>query len=104
MKICVTSQGKDLNSEIDSRFGRCSYFIFYDTDTMEYEVVENPWKEASGGAGIQAAQLVVSKGVKYVITGKLGPNAENVVTAAGISVINKSGKISEILKEIKKSL
>jgi len=46
MKICIKSQGKDLESEIDPRFGRCKYFIFYDTDTMQYEAVENQWKEA----------------------------------------------------------
>ena len=28
MKICITSQGKDLESEIDPRFERCKYFIF----------------------------------------------------------------------------
>jgi len=28
MKICITSQGKNLESEIDPRFGRCKYFIF----------------------------------------------------------------------------
>ncbi|HBT03830.1 MAG TPA: dinitrogenase iron-molybdenum cofactor biosynthesis protein, partial [Thermodesulfobacterium commune] len=25
MKICIVSQGKDLEAEIDSRFGRCRY-------------------------------------------------------------------------------
>ena len=61
MKICITSQGKNLESEIDPRFGRCKYFIFYDTETNQYEVVENPWREAPKGAGNQAAQFVASK-------------------------------------------
>ncbi|HBT03829.1 MAG TPA: dinitrogenase iron-molybdenum cofactor biosynthesis protein, partial [Thermodesulfobacterium commune] len=45
MKICIVSQGKDLEAEIDSRFGRCRYFVFYDTETGEYEVIENTWRE-----------------------------------------------------------
>lgn len=33
MLICITAQGDNLDSEIDPRFGRCNYFIFYDTET-----------------------------------------------------------------------
>lgn len=101
MKICITSQGKDLNSEIDPRFGRCSYFIFIDTETLNYEAVENPWKEASGGAGIQAAQFVAQKGVKKVVTGRVGANAEMVLRKAGISIVEGSGRIDDIIKKLK---
>ena len=62
MKIAVSSTGKDLNSQIDPRFGRCQYFIFLDPETMEFEAFENTGLMASGGAGVQAAQLVAQKG------------------------------------------
>ncbi len=48
MKIAITSEGNTLNSQIDSRFGRCSYFAIYDTETKATEFVLNPGKEASG--------------------------------------------------------
>jgi len=99
MLICITSQGDNLDSEIDPRFGRCSYFIFYDTESKKYEVVPNKWKEAMGGAGIQAAQFVLEKGAKKVITGHLGPKAEAVFKAANIEVIQTSGKVKEIIEK-----
>ena len=29
IKICVAASAKDVNAEIDSRFGRCGYFVFF---------------------------------------------------------------------------
>ena len=84
MKIAVSSTGKDLNSQIDPRFGRCQYFIFIDPETMEFEVFENEGLMASGGAGVQAAQLIAQKGAKALITGNLGPNAASALSASGI--------------------
>ena len=86
MKIIITSQGKDLNSEVDPRFGRCQFFIILDTETNDFEVIENPNIHAGGGAGTQAAQTVAEKGAEAVLTGNVGPNAFMTLTAAGIIV------------------
>lgn len=104
MKICITSQGKDLESEIDPRFGRCKYFIFYDTDTMQYEAVENPWRAAQQGAGTQAGQFVAFKGAKVLITGKIGPGAESVIKSAGIKIVEANGKVIDAINKIKKEV
>ncbi|MHC1579528.1 MAG: NifB/NifX family molybdenum-iron cluster-binding protein, partial [Candidatus Alkanophagales archaeon] len=67
-------------------FGRCRYFVIVDTETMEYEAVRNESADAPGGAGVQAAQTVASLGVEAVITGNIGPNAFQTLSAAGIRV------------------
>lgn len=102
MKICITSEGKTLDSKVDSRFGRCQNFIFFDIDTGSFEAQENANTQFSGGAGIQSGQLVVSKGVKAVLTGNIGPNAHQVLSAAGISVFTEvSGLVKDVIKEYK---
>ncbi|MBC7325174.1 MAG: NifB/NifX family molybdenum-iron cluster-binding protein, partial [Moorella sp. (in: Bacteria)] len=45
-----------------------------------------------GGAGIQAAQELVKRGVRAVITGRVGPNAAAVLQAAGIKLYTAGGK------------
>jgi predicted Fe-Mo cluster-binding NifX family protein len=102
MKIAISSAGKDLDAQIDPRFGRCQYFIFLDPETMEFEAAENQGLAAMGGAGVQAAQLVVQKGVNALITGNLGPNAASALSASGIKVyLVPGGTVKEVAEAYK---
>jgi len=86
MRIVVSSNGADLDAEASPVFGRCPMYVFVDTETMEFEAVDNPALAAPGGAGIQAAQFVVEKGAQAVVSGNVGPNAFQVLQSAGIPV------------------
>jgi len=87
LKICVTSNGKTLQSPLNPRFGRCPYFLVVDTDKESVEALENT------GAG---AQLVSDAGCRVVITGNVGPNAFFALNTAGIKVfVGASGKNCE---------
>ena len=87
MKIAISATGPNLDAEVDPRFGRCPYFIIADPETMEFEAVDNSSAMAGGGAGISAAQMIIGKGVEAVLTGNCGPNAFQVLSAAGIKVM-----------------
>ena len=102
MKIAVTSTGPTLDDNVEARFGRCPYFLVIDTDTMQYEAIENPNIALGGGAGIQSAQLMSEKGVTTVLTGNCGPNAFNVFGQAGIQVIvGVSGTVRNAVEQFK---
>ncbi len=102
MKIAISATGSTLDAEVDPRFGRCQYFIITDTETPQFEVVENSSAAASGGAGISAAQMIVGKGVKAVLTGNCGPNAYQVLSSAGIEVVTGvSGKVKDAIEGYK---
>jgi predicted Fe-Mo cluster-binding NifX family protein len=87
MKVAVSSTGKNLDSVIDPRFGRCSWFVIVETDDMSFEAFSNESVALGGGAGIQSAQFIVSKGATAVLTGNCGPNAMSALSAAGVKVI-----------------
>ena len=102
MKIAVSSYGKDLNSQIDPRFGRCAYFLIVNTEDMSFEAFENKGVSLTGGAGIQAGQFVVSKGAEAVITGNCGPKAVQTLSAAGVELFTgHTGSVIEALEKYK---
>jgi len=86
MKIVVAATGESLDAPVDPRFGRCAWFVIVESETMAFEAVENPGAQAGGGAGVQAAQVAASTGAQAVVSGWMGPNAHQALSAAGIGV------------------
>ena len=102
MKIAISSQEKDLTSEVDPRFGRCTYFVLYDSESGEHEVIENPGVNASSGAGIETARFIANLNVQAILTGNVGPNAYTTLDAADIEIYaGISGKISDAIEDFK---
>jgi predicted Fe-Mo cluster-binding NifX family protein len=102
MRIALTANGADLDAPISPIFGRCSTYIFMDTETMQYEAIANPAVSAGGGAGVQAAQFVIERGAQAVVTGNVGPNAFGVFRAGGIPVyLFKEGTVQQAVRAYK---
>jgi predicted Fe-Mo cluster-binding NifX family protein len=103
MKVVVSAMGPSLDSQVDPRFGRCQYLLVVDSESMRFEALENPAVMAPGGAGIQAAELVGKVGARAVITGNCGPNAYQVLSAAGIDVfLGASGSAREAIESYRR--
>ena len=100
MKICITASGEGLDSKVDPRFGRCSYFVIYDPETGYVESVSNASVAASGGAGIKAAETIANAGVNVLLTGNVGPNAFSIFSEVGIEVqVGVKGTVREAVKQ-----
>lgn len=100
MRVAISTQGKDLDAEVDMRFGRASRFLLVDTSSMTFEVFENNQNlNLAQGAGIQTAQNILEHRPDAVITGNCGPKAFQVLQAAGVQVIvGAQGKIRDVVQ------
>jgi predicted Fe-Mo cluster-binding NifX family protein len=102
MKIAVSATGPSLDADVDPRFGRCQYMVVGDTDTMQFEGMENASMMAGSGAGISTAQNVANMGARVVITGNCGPNAYQTLSAAGVQIITGvSGSVKQAIEDYK---
>ena len=102
MIVAVSSIGVNLSSQVEPRFGRCPNFLIIDTDTMDFKVVSNEARNTAHGAGVGAARIVVSQGVNAVLTGNVGPNAFNALSASKIQIFTGiSGTINESLNRLR---
>ncbi|MGB6680238.1 MAG: NifB/NifX family molybdenum-iron cluster-binding protein [Candidatus Bathyarchaeia archaeon] len=111
MKICITTRTSIdsstepqelLNSQVDPRFGRCESFVIINTENMEMEVIPNTSAQTAHGAGVQAAQTIANQNVEVVITGKVGPNAYEVLSTSGIKIVTGAvGTIGQVIEQYK---
>ena len=106
MKIAVTAKGKELDSELDPRFGRAQYVLIIDSaGGVVEEVIDNATnRNAFQGAGIQAAKMLADRGVELLLTGFCGPNAFKTLEAAGIRVAaEQSGSVRDAVTRFEKN-
>jgi len=103
MKIAISACGDSLTAKAHAQFGRCDYFVIVDTDTDETRAVKNKSADAATGAGTACAQELFSAKVTAVVTGMVGPNAYEVLKAAGVAMyLAPSGlSVLEVLNKFK---
>ena len=94
MKIGVSATGGSMEAEVEPRFGRCAYFLIVDSESMRFEAFSNPATELAGGAGPRTVQEFVQRGAEVILTGQVGPKAQQALEASGLEVVTgASGKV-----------
>ncbi|OFX73071.1 MAG: hypothetical protein A2X12_09890 [Bacteroidetes bacterium GWE2_29_8] len=104
MKVAITSTGSSLESVLDSRFGRCSYFVIYDTIDKNVEFVINPNKNALEGAGPASVQLIASNNVNEIISFDFGAKIKSLLTSLNIKMTiekDQTKTVKEIIETLK---
>jgi predicted Fe-Mo cluster-binding NifX family protein len=99
MKIAVAAMGESLDAEVSGQFARCPYFVIVDSQTQQCEAFSNPAASAAGGAGPAAVRELAGRGVTVALAGRVGPNAERALEAAGIKFVPASGRAADAVEQ-----
>jgi predicted Fe-Mo cluster-binding NifX family protein len=100
--IAVASDKKTQPANVSSQAARCAYYMIFDSKGKLLDVIENPFKDASGGAGSSAANFLDNKGVTVVVAGSFGNKMINAMKSKGIKFTEFKGIAGDAVKEVLK--
>ena len=103
MKTVITSKGNNQKAMFDPRFGRAGWFCVFDDESGKTDFLENDQAEATGGAGVKAAEKMVEHGVQKVISGDFGPKAKEILEKFNIQMViitDDHQSIKEIISKL----
>ena len=100
--VAVSSSSKDLEGNVDTRFGRCKYFLLVsiaDGKIKSFDFFENTKVDMQGGVGTAVVQMLADKKVDAVISGNIGPRALEVLKQFNIFAYQSSKSKKQALQD-----
>ena len=101
-KIVVASSGKTSKASVSKRAAKCPYYLIFDSNGELIEVIDNPYGDASGGAGPPAANFLARTGATIVIAGNFGSKMINTLKSNGITHFGFEGSVGDAVKRVLK--
>ena len=102
IKIAVASNDKTAKGSVSNKAAKCPYYLMFDSKGEMTEVIDNPYGDASRGAGPSAANFLAKKGVTIVIAGNFGSKMINTLKNKGITHFEFKGRVDEAVKRVLK--
>ncbi len=99
IKIAVASCDKTAKAPVSNKAAKCPYYLMFDNKGEMTEVIDNPYGDASRGAGPSAANFLAQKGVTIVIAGNFGSKMINTLKNKGITHFEFKGRVDEAVKK-----
>lgn len=100
IKIAICAREDNIDSKIDSFFGRAPYFVIFTIKNKKIEsseIIKNEALEQTGRAGISTAKMLVENGVKFVICENIGPRALDVLKQFDVTIFTYTGLIKNAI-------
>ena len=99
MRFAVASSDKTAEASVSNEAAKCPYYLLFDSKGELTEVIDNPYKNASGGAGPSAADFLAQRGVTIVIAGSFGSKMINALESKGVVHFESKGSVGDAVKK-----
>ena len=100
MKIAVAASSKTAKASVSNMAAKCPYYLIFNNKGELIEVIDNPYTDASGGAGPSAANFLAQRGVTIVIAGNFGSKMINTLKNKGITHFEFKGRVDDAVKRV----
>jgi predicted Fe-Mo cluster-binding NifX family protein len=98
----ITSTGKTEKSFLDLRFGKCQYYVIFDSEQNQYSISENQFLKEEH-SGIKLVEHLRKEGVTSIVTGEVGPMVSTLLEKEKIQLVLLSEeriKVDEVMDRI----
>jgi len=97
-RIAVASIGKTAKAPVCNQAARSPSYIVFDGTGRLTEVLDNPYKDARGGAGPSVADFLAQRGVTVLIAGSFGPKMIHALENNNINHLQFEGTAGDAVK------
>ena len=98
--IAVATLEKTENSQIGNKAARAPYYLIFDKAGNLMEVISNPFRDTTRGAGPKVADLLASKNVSVVVAGDFGHKMKSALDKKGIGCHKASGIVKNVVEDL----
>jgi len=102
MKIAVAASSKTAKASVSNMAAKCPYYLIFNNKGELIEVIDNPYRDASGGAGPSAANFLAQRGVTIVIAGNFGSKMIDALRNSDKTHFEFKGLVDDAVKRVLK--
>jgi len=100
IKIAIAADGETIDSQVGEKAARCQWFLIFDEDGKLTEVLENPYREEIGGAGISCASLLAENKVTIFVAGFVGNKMAAALEDSQITFVSFTGSVKDAVAHV----
>jgi len=102
MKIAVAASNKTAKASVSNMAAKCPYYLIFNNKGELIEVIDNPYKDASGGAGPSAANFLAQRGIDIIVAGSFGSKMIDALRNSGKTHFEFKGRVDDAVKRVLK--
>ncbi|MEA2115275.1 MAG: NifB/NifX family molybdenum-iron cluster-binding protein [Thermodesulfobacteriota bacterium] len=102
IRIAVAANGKSTQASVSNMAAKCPYYLIFNNKGELIEVVDNPYRDASGGAGPSAANFLAGRSITIVISGNFGSKMVNTLGNKSVTHFEFKGVADNAVKKVLK--
>jgi len=102
MKIAVAASSKTAKASVSNMAAKCPYYLIFNNKGELIEVIDNPYRDASGGAGPSAANFLAQRDIDIIVAGSFGSKMINTLENKGVTHFEFKGLADDAVKRVLK--
>ncbi|MBW1848551.1 MAG: hypothetical protein JRJ27_15760 [Deltaproteobacteria bacterium] len=102
MKIAVAASSKNAKASVSNMAARCPYYLIFNNKGELIEVIDNPFREASGGAGPSAVNFLAQRDIDIIVAESFGSKMIDALINNGKTHFEFQGDVDDAVKRVLK--